>query len=282
MFLLRRETQMKYVLNLKFYPMKRSLNKKTGIFLILFFFATLVLMSQTPGTLSFSVTTTSAGGYSPAHLLAIWIENNSASFIKTKIKYSSSGNLDHLQTWVTKSGQNVVDATTGATLSAHGTITFLWNGTNVTGTVVPDGDYSIWLEMAWASSLTTGKTVNSFPFTKGTSTYHSTPVNTTNFLSPVIDWTPASTGMEGVLENKEIIVYPNPSTGLINIDFKNPHQEGVIEVISMNGKVVFTDKISDVSAGKRTIDLSSLSDGIYFCRLRFLSEEIIFSVILKR
>ena len=262
--------------------MKRSLNKKTGIFLILFLFATGVLMSQTPGTLSFSVTTTSSGGYSPAHVMAIWIENSTTSFIKTKIRYSNTENLDHLQTWVNKSGQNVVDATTGATRTTHGTITFLWNGTNVTGTVVPDGDYSIWLEMAWASSLTTGKTVNSFPFTKGTATFHSTPVNTVNFLSPIIDWTPASTGVEGVLENKEIIVYPNPSTGLINIDFKNSHQEGVIEVISMNGKVVYTDKISDVSAGKRTFDLSSLSDGVYFCRLRFSSEEIIFSVILKR
>ncbi|MDQ1296329.1 MAG: hypothetical protein QG611_307 [Bacteroidota bacterium] len=261
--------------------MKRTLNKITGIIIILFFFSSGALLAQTAGTLSFSVTTTSTGGYSPAHVMAIWIENSTTSFIKTKIRYSNSENLDHLQTWVNKSGQNVVDATTGATRTAHGTITFLWNGTSVSGTLVPDGDYSVWLEMAWASSLTTGKTVNSFPFTKGTSTFHSTPEGTANFLSPVIDWTPASTPVEGLLENKDIVVYPNPSSGLINIDFKNPHREGVIEVISVNGKVVYTEKISDVPAGKRTFDLSSLSDGIYFCRLRFLNEEIIFSVILK-
>ena len=262
--------------------MKIPLYKKTGIFIIFFFFATGALLSQTPGTLSFSVTTTSTGGYSPAHVMAIWIENSTTSFIKTKIRYSNSENLDHLQTWVTKSGQNVVDAITGATRTTHGTITFLWNGTNVAGTVVPDGDYSIWLEMSWASSLTTGKTVNSFPFTKGTAIFHSTPANTANFLSPVIDWTPASTAVEGLLENKDIVVYPNPSSGLINIDFKNPHQEGLMEVISINGKVVYAEKISDVPAGKRTFDLSSLSDGIYFCRLRFPGEEIIFSFILKR
>jgi flagellar hook assembly protein FlgD len=232
--------------------------------------------------LSFSVTTTSTGGYSPGHLLAIWIENSTASFIKSKIRYSSPDNLDHMQTWVNKSNQNVVDAITGPTLTNHGTITFLWNGTDVAGNAVPDGLYSIWLEMAWASSFTTGKTVNSYPFTKGSTTFHSSPANTANFLSMAIDWTPASTPVEGVLENKDIIVYPNPSSGLININFKNPYGECVVEVMNGNGNVVYVEKISDVSAGIKTFDLSSLSDGIYFCRLRFPKEELIFSIILVK
>ncbi len=120
------------------------------VVLILFLVVSADLLSQTTGTLSFSVTTTSSGGFSPEHFLAIWIENNSGTFIKTKVRYTNSGDLDHMQTWVTKSGQNVVDAITGSTLTTHGTVTFLWNGTNVAGSVVPDGSYFVWLEMAWA------------------------------------------------------------------------------------------------------------------------------------
>jgi hypothetical protein len=262
--------------------MVKNLYKKPVFAVLLFLFAAGTLFSQTAGTLSFSVTTTSSGGYSPSHLLAIWIENNSASFIKTKIKYAGDGDLDHLQTWVNKSGQNVVDATTGATLTSHGTITFLWNGTNVSGSLVPDGSYSVWLEMAWAGSLTTGKTVNSYPFTKGAAPFHSAPSNTANFLSMILDWIPSTTAVEGVLENKDIKAYPNPTTGIFSIDFKRPVENGILELITDEGRVVFNEKFAEIPAGPRTFDLSGLPDGIYFCRLRFATDELVFRVVLSR
>ena len=149
-------------------------------------------MSQTSGTLIYSMNTTSTSGYSPKHLVAIWIENSSGTFIKTKMKYSSSSNYDHLATWTGKSAKNLVDAVSGATLTSHGKLTFTWDGTDVSGSQVADGTYYVWVEMAWASSLTTGKIVTSFPFTKGTSTDHRAPADMTNFTAITLDWTPAS------------------------------------------------------------------------------------------
>ena len=264
--------------------MKKKISGSAGVVLMLLFFTSSgLLFSQTEGTLSFSVTTTSTGGYTPEHLLAIWIENGSASFIKTKVRYSSNGNLDHLQTWVNKSGNNVVDAATGPTLTSHGTITFLWNGTNVAGTVVADGSYFVWLEMAWASSLTSGKTVNSFPFTKGTSAFHSTPANTTNFLSMALDWTPSGpTAVRGEMENEDIIVYPNPSSGLLNINFKNFEKECVVRIINETGQLVHLEKSSDIQAGIKTIDLTGLPAGIYYCTLRFPRKDLVFRIVLVR
>jgi flagellar hook assembly protein FlgD len=263
--------------------MKNILRKKLpGLWILLFLAAPSALFSQTSGTLSFSVTTTSTGGFSPSHYLAIWIENSSTVFIKTKIRYTNPDDLDHMQTWVTKSGENVVDATTGATLNSHGTITFLWNGTNVAGTLVADGSYFVWLEMAWAASLTTGKTVNSFPFTKGAAEFHSTPANTANLSSIAIDWVPATTAVEGVLENKDITVYPNPSSGLVNIDFKDPHDECFVEIMNDDGKVVYNEKLTGVPAGLKTFNLSGNDNGIYFFRLRFSTNEIVFRVILLK
>jgi hypothetical protein len=252
------------------------------IVFVLFFAISADMFAQTSGTLSFSVTTTSSGGYSPDHFLAIWIENNAATFIKTKVRYTNSGDLDHMQTWVTKSGQNVVDAVTGSTLTTHGTITFLWNGTNVAGSVVPDGSYFVWLEMAWASSLSTGKTVTSFPFTKGASAFNSNPANTANFTSMSLDWVPSTTSVEDAIENKDIIVYPNPSSGILNVKFRNSAKECQVQLISESGHIEYNEKLVDFEAGTKTFDLTGLPNGSYYCTLRFPEKTIIFSIILVK
>jgi hypothetical protein len=265
--------------------MKKNLPSLTGIILLLFFYtATGDLFSQTSGTFSFSVTTTApSGSYGTENLLAIWIENSGTAFIKTKIKYLS-GELDHMATWVAKSGQNVVDATTGPTRTGHGTVTFLWNGTDINSTLVPDGTYNVWLEMAWdkLSAPNSGKAVNSFSFTKGASVFNSTPANTANFLSLVLNWTPLTTGVEGMLESKDINVYPNPTSGILTLDFKNPEKECLIKIINETGGTEYTEKISDVQAGTKTLDLSRLQKGNYYCILHFPAKDIVFTIILVK
>jgi len=241
-----------------------------------------VAYPQTAGTFSFSVTTTSTGGFSPEHFLAIWIENGAGTFIKTKIRYTNSGDLDHMQTWVNKSGQNVVDATTGGTLTSHGTITFMWNGTNVAGTQVTDGQYLVWLEMSWASSLTSGKTVNSYPFTKGPSPFHSTPTNTVNFLNIILDWAPSTTGISGEMENQDVKVYPVPTSAILNVEFKYPVDALLVEFIDENGRVVHNERFTAVSAGKKIFDLSGFANGAYYVNLRFPEKTLVFRIIVAR
>ena len=263
--------------------MQNNFLKQVSLLMTILFLATAgPLFSQTAGTLSFSVTTTSTGGYSPDHLLAIWIENNSGAFIKTKIRYAGTGDLDHMQTWVNKSNKKVVDAVTGATRTSHGTLTFLWNGTNASGALVPDGAYNIWLEMAWGSSLTTGKTVNSFPFTKGAAPFRSTPANTANFLSMAIDWTPTTTSSDAILENSDISVWPNPTSGLVNINFKNPKKEILVQFASNDGKIVHSKILSNISTGIQTFDLSGKPTGLYFCRIISGSDQIVFGIVLSK
>jgi len=246
------------------------------------------LFSQTSGTFSFSVTTTSTGGYSPRHLLAIWIQNNNTSgsssgFVKTKIKYANNSNTNgHLQTWKASSGSNVVDAVTGSTLNTHGTVTFMWNGTDVTGTLVPDGEYYTWLEMAWDDPIPAGKTINSFPFTKGATLFTSTPANTTNFLDLSLTWTPLSTGIEGSMENEDIILYPNPSSGMIKIDFKKSEDECLIQVFSETGLLVHNERILNLQAGTRSFDLTALPSGIYYCTLHLQHKDLVFRIILAK
>lgn len=223
------------------------------------------IAQNTAGTMTFKVTTNSSTGYSPKHGLIIWLENSSGTFIKTKLKQTSNGNLDHFATWTAKSGSNVVDATTGATLTSHGTRTVVWNGTDVSGNVVADGVYKVWVEFAWASSKTTGKMATSFSFTKGTAADHQAPANytsgTTGYLNSItIDWVPTSTSVESVTENSEINVYPNPSTGIINVNF---NEATSITVENILGSVVYKEDLQNYNVKTKSIDLSNFANGVY-------------------
>ena len=161
-------------------------------FVFISFFSS--VFSQTIGTLNFSMkTATPSGSYGSNHLLAIWIENSSGTFVKTMVKYAATSKYDHLATWTGKSGKNLVDATSGATLTTNGTITFNWNGTDVNKTQVTDGSYKIWVELAWDKSLTTGKVTTSFSFNKTSAAEHLTPANISYISAVVIDWQPTPT-----------------------------------------------------------------------------------------
>ncbi len=241
------------------------MRKKLILFAIFVFSCLLVVHSQTAGTMTFVVTTSSSSGYSPKHGIIVWLENSSGTFVKTKLKRSANGNLDHFATWTAKSGSNVVDATTGATLTTHGTLTVTWDGTNVSGVVVPDGIYKIWVEYAWASNMTTGKMVTSFSFTKGASADHQTPANYTsgttgNLTNMTIDWTPTPNAVESVYENSEVSIFPNPMNGIFNVTFK---QATNITIENALGAVVYEEKI-DPSCNAKNINLSNFAEGIYF------------------
>lgn len=55
----------------------------------------------------------------------------------------------------------------------------------------------------------------------------------------------------------EVVVYPNPSTGILNIAIQ---EDANITVNDMLGKVIYTNK---VKAGNNTIDISNYQSGIY-------------------
>jgi hypothetical protein len=237
--------------------------------------------AQTTGTLTFSFTTASSGGYSPKHLVAVWIENSSNTFVKTKLKRSSNSNLSHLNLWTAKSQQNIVDATTGATITTHGNITINWNGTNVAGTQVPDGNYTLWVEMAWSDNMMTGKTAQSFTFTKGTGIVHLTPAPSTNLSNITLDWIPGSTSSDEIPVESAVKVYPNPTTGQINIALPEQVADTRVMVLNSLGTIVIDEKFQQAGASVKSIDLSKLSKGMYFVQLIQAGNKQIFKVMLN-
>ncbi len=142
---------------------------------------------NTPGVVTFKVTTLPAGGtYSPRHVFAIWIEKDGI-FVKTR-KAMANARKQYLYKWAASSNYNVTDAITGATLTSHQTHTVQWNCTNVSGNVVPDGIYTLWVE--FTDKHAQGP-FYSIQFNKGTEPVLITPPNQTYLTNMELSYAPA-------------------------------------------------------------------------------------------
>ncbi len=226
---------------------------------------------STAGTLTFKFTSPihTSGNYRSdgKYLVAVWIETNpttgTSAFVKTKLKYGSSGNYDHLATWSSKSGQSVVDATSGGTTSSIFTAnTISWNGTNVAGTVVADGSYRVAIQETWSHSA--ASVTRYFPFVKGVAMDMQTPTADTNFTTISLQWMPTALAVNEFSSslNPKVTIYPNPTNGVFNMDFKNDVKS--IRVVDILGKVVYSEKIASESVDTtKRIDLSNLNNGLY-------------------
>ena len=61
----------------------------------------------------------------------------------------------------------------------------------------------------------------------------------------------------------EVIVYPNPSKGFINISFESSINSK-LSIEDYTGKEVYIEKINQKNGSVKTIDLSKYSNGVYF------------------
>lgn len=236
--------------------------------------ASLSLYAQTSGSLTFTFTTIAHTGYSGTkNVLAVWIQNSSGQFIKTKLRYAGNGTNDHLPTWAVNSGGsannclaascNISSATTGSTLSGATTKTITWDGTNTSGTVVPDGTYKVAIQETWNHG-TSGTTTRYITFVKGPSADVQSPTADANFTGMSLAWNPSAAGIEETTSNTGVKVYPNPSTtGVFTIEFDNADKVRVLNVL---GVEVLEEKIAS-GENKKSIDLSRFSNGVYFISL---------------
>lgn len=239
-------------------------------------FISVSAMAQTAGILNFSFTEVSKTASSTFqsqgnHVLAVWIQNNAGTFVKTKIRNGGlNSTADHLPTWAVNSGGtanncmsancNVVTATTGATLSSFGNRSITWDGTDVNGNIVADGTYKVTIEETWNHGGT-GATVRSFTFIKGPNSDIQSPTTDANFSNISLAWQPTASGIEENVLNSTVNVHPNPSSnGIFNVDFAKAEN---IKVTNLAGEVIFNETVKSNEVSK-SINLSNFNNGIYF------------------
>lgn len=266
-----------------------------AVFISVIVFSANLSAQNTPGTLTFNFTTLNQG--TSKCVIAVWIQNNAGLFIKTKMRYLGNGTKDHLPDYGVASGGsvsdamtgNIVDATTGATRSssttpvAWGPKSISWNGTNVAGAVVADGVYKVWVEAAWLDGdpdihdyINTG-----YSFTKGTAINSSVPTSDTVLNAMTLTWTPSALSLESLYKGK-MAIYPNPSNGIVNLQF-NDIPVSNIDVVNVLGQVVKSVKINaNSSENSKSIDLSGEANGVYIINVSTNETSSSYKVVLDK
>jgi hypothetical protein len=128
-------------------------------------------------------TVTDNGTFSPNNVGAIWIAQQSGTFVKTLAVWAAT-RMSRLTMWNSVTSQaglnrNTVDAVTGATLPSHETHMVSWNCTDTNEATVPDGAYRVYFEMADSNSSGPNTYVD---FTKGPTGQTLTPPDATYFI----------------------------------------------------------------------------------------------------
>lgn len=75
-------------------------------------------------------------------------------------------------------------------------------------------------------------------------------------------------------------ISPNPSNGIINLDFTNSFTTGKITVTDLAGRTVYSNKLN--SSKSQQVNLSSLSNGVYIVSVEAGNEQFTKKVIIKK
>jgi uncharacterized protein (TIGR03382 family) len=124
--------------------------------------------------LTVAFNTTQVGAvHAPKNVVAVWVEGptvgaNPGPFLKTIARWADVRRID-LVAWRNRAGINDVDAVTGATRQDHNDRLILtWDLKNKLGELIPDGLYTIRMELADGNSTAQGQNHQAtFTFTKG-------------------------------------------------------------------------------------------------------------------
>lgn len=219
-------------------------------------------------TLSFR-TVTDNGNYAPKHVLAVWVEDENG-FVKSRL-VRANNRKQYLYTWIAASSYNETDAVTGATISSHQAHTVVWDCTDLEGTEVPDGIYTIHIEFTERHAQ---GPLYSIEFEKGIEEQHITPFDASNFKDIQLDFYPEITGVELQNIETELSVFPNPGNGLFTID-RLPAEVEQISIVNNTGKTIQTwyqDEI--MNPGSLQIDLSNEKNGVYLLKIHIKGQSI--------
>jgi hypothetical protein len=113
-----------------------------------------------------------------------------------------------------------------------------------------------------ASGLTVGNT-----YYVRTYHYYTAAPSLASFGICVVEGAGINIGIEENTAAADWSIYPNPGTGLFNIQYNGANTATSIEVIDITGRVVYTERTSMAAGSNHAIDLSGVAAGNYNVRL---------------
>ena len=70
--------------------------------------------------------------------------------------------------------------------------------------------------------------------------------------------------------NKEMLMYPNPTNGILNLDLFGFQDNTIVQLYSLNGAMIYSYNIKNSDSSdfmKHTVDLSRFRKGVYILRV---------------
>src|SRR5688572_12004781 len=155
--------------------------------------------------ITFTGTPAPLQGFAPRNVVAVWIQDQGGAFVKTVAKFAVIEE-QRLVTWRAASAGNVVDAVTGPTRAVQGQPqTVAWSLRDRQGNVVPDGTYTIRLELAEGNSTTAAQNnQGTFTFIKGPAPQTQTNLTNGGFTNVSIEFDPNAVACaDGIVDTPE-------------------------------------------------------------------------------
>ena len=210
--------------------------------------------ANTDGTLTVTANVT----YNSPYYYAVWIKGTTGTFLRTITMYGQTSKYyADLAHWNSESATNKVNATTGATKGSSGAYTSTWNAKDQANiNIVPDGTYTVSIEMSSESYGTNSKYVST-TFTKGTSAVTLTPTNVSPISGISIKWQPVNTAIQNIELATLYSIYPNPATSTV---FVNGPDIQSIDVFTLDGKRIFSSNL-------QKLNINALKKGTYLINI---------------
>jgi hypothetical protein len=149
----------------------------------------------TEGTMTVTFTTTSIPGlYAPRNCGAVWIEDSLLFFVRTIELWTAERAMSLVQ-WnsrachVSDTTVTAPDVVTSATLDKPATHSIKWDTKDFRGKVVPDGVYTLWMQVAVNEIFPEGPFMT-IPVTKGPTPFAVKPPDMDGFKDIQITYTP--------------------------------------------------------------------------------------------
>ncbi len=93
---------------------------------------------------------------------------------------------------------------------------------------------------------------------------------------------PPSVGLSASELNTKVSVFPNPTTGILNIAYAfNTKEDLKIEVTNMLGQVVYTETEHNTATNAKAINLSGLSKGVYMVTLSTATDKMVRKIVIE-
>jgi hypothetical protein len=142
-------------------------------------------------TVRFETSAPVGGKYAHKNIHAVWVETADGTFVRT-LNLWADKRARHLAQWAAATADRAKDiqARTGATLTAYGVYTSVWDGTDAAGAVVPDGDYAVRLELTNDNANKNHFHRAAMTFTKGAAAVTQGPADEGGYKQVTLTWEP--------------------------------------------------------------------------------------------